>query len=82
MFTYNVLDKICLSFLTYIIVHINNHVIYVTNEVVILQHDCLFEQYTKDLNIPKQLAKCKLFIKSRKAHPYTKNCFGTLYCTK
>jgi hypothetical protein len=59
-----------------------NRVIYVTNEVLISQHDCVFEQCTNDLNIPKQLANCKLFTKFCKAHPYTKNCFGTLYCTK
>jgi hypothetical protein len=82
LFTYAVLNKIRLLSLTYGIVHINNHVIYVTNEVLISQHDCVFEQYTNDLNIPKQLANCKLFIKSCKAHPYTKSCFGSLYCTK
>jgi hypothetical protein len=81
LFTYTVLKKICLSFLTYGIVRINNRVIYVTIEVLISQHDCVFKQCTNDLNVPKQLANCKLFIKSCKAHPYTKNCFGTLYCT-
>jgi hypothetical protein len=53
MFTYAVLNEIRLSSLTYGIVHINNHVIYVTSEVVISQHDCVFERYTNDLNIPK-----------------------------
>jgi hypothetical protein len=78
MFTYAELNKIRLSSLTYGIVHIKNHVIYVTNEVVISQHDCVFEQYTNDLNIPKQLSNCKLFIKTCKMHPYTKSSFGTL----
>jgi hypothetical protein len=82
LFTYTVLNKIRLSSLTYGILHINNRVIYVTNEMLISQHGCVFEKRTNDLNIPKQLANCKLFIKSCKAHPYTNNCFGTLYCTK
>jgi hypothetical protein len=82
LFTYAVLNKIRLLSLTYGIVHINNHAIYVTNEVLISQHDCVFEQYTKDLNTPKHLANCKWFTKACKAHPYTKKCFATLYCTK
>jgi hypothetical protein len=48
LFTYAVLNKIRLLSLTYGIVHINNHVIYVINEVLISQHDCVFEQYTND----------------------------------
>jgi hypothetical protein len=56
MFSYAVLNKIRLSSLTYGIVHINIHVIYVTNEVVTSQHDCVFEQYINNLKIPKQLA--------------------------
>jgi hypothetical protein len=82
MFTYAVFKKIRLSSLPYGVIHINNLVIYGTNEVLISQHDCVFEQCTNDLNIPKELANCKLFIKSSKAHPYTNNCFSTLYCTK
>jgi len=42
-----------LSSLAYGIVCINKGVIYVTNEVVLSQHDCVFEQCTSDLNIPK-----------------------------
>jgi hypothetical protein len=82
LFTYAVLNKIHLSSLTYGIVLINNRVFYVTNEVLISQHDCVYEQCINDLNIPKQLANCKLFTKFCKAHPYTRNCFGTLHYTK
>jgi hypothetical protein len=64
LFTYAVLNKIRLSSLTYGIVHINNRVIYVTSEVLISQHDCVYEQCTNDLNVPKQLANCILFTKS------------------
>jgi hypothetical protein len=82
LFTYAVLNKMCLLSLNYGIVHINNNAIYVTNEVLISQHNCLFEQYINDLNITKHLANCKLLTKSCKVHPYTKNYFATLYCTK
>ena len=68
-FAYAVLNKIRLSSLTYGILCINKRVINVTNEVVISQHDCVFEQCTSDLNISKQLPNSKLCMKTCKAHP-------------
>jgi len=81
-FAYAVLNQMRLSSLTNGIVCINKRVIDVPNKMVISQHDCVYEQCTSDLNIPKRVANCKLVIKSCKAHPYRKSYFGTLYLTK
>ena len=47
-FAYAVLNKVRLSSLTYGIVFINKLIISVSNEVVISQHDWVFEQCTTD----------------------------------
>ena len=78
-FSYAVLNKIRFSYVTYGNLYINKRVIYVTNEVVISQHICAFEQCTIDLNIPKQLANCKLFMKSCKRIPSEKVI--SVHCT-
>jgi len=36
-------------------------VTYITNEVLTSKHDCMFERYTCDLELPKKLAGCTLY---------------------
>ena len=78
-FAYAVLNQMRLSSLTNGIVCINKRVIDVPNKMVISQHDCVYEQCTSDLNIPKRVATCKLYIKYCKARSY-ENVLST-YCT-
>ena len=61
IFTQSVLKKIQLSSLTYGIVCINKRVTYITNEVLTSKHDCVFERYTYDLDLPKKLSGCTLY---------------------
>ena len=44
--------KIQLSSLTYEIVNVNKRITYITDEVLISRHECLFECYTCDINLP------------------------------
>ena len=61
IFAQSILRKICLSSLAFGIVCIKKRVTYITNEVLTSRHDCVFERYTCDLELPKKLASCKLY---------------------
>jgi len=52
IFAESVLANMQLSSLTYGIVNFNKHVTYITNEVLTSRHDCLFERYTCELDLP------------------------------
>jgi len=81
IFAQSVLKKIGLS-LAYGIVSINKRVTYITNEVLTSKHDCVFEIYTCNLDLPKRLAGCKLYTQRCSAYPQKSYLFYILYCTK
>ena len=54
IFAQSLLKKICLSSLAFGIVCINKRVAYITNEVLTSRHDCVFESYTCDFELPKK----------------------------
>jgi len=56
IFAESVLANIQLSSLIYGIVNLNMNLTYITNEVLTLRHDCAFECYTCELDLPKKLA--------------------------
>jgi hypothetical protein len=78
IFAYDVLNKIRLSSLAYGTVSVHKCVTYVTNEVLTSRHDCVLERHTYDLDMPKVLVKCKLYIKYYSAHCY--KFFISTYC--
>jgi len=82
IFAENVLAKIQLSFLTYGIININKNITYITNEVLTSRHDCVFERYSCERDLPKKLASCTLY--TRYCSMYAKKTcpFYILYCTK
>ena len=45
IFAYSIINRICLSCLTYGVVCINNRVTCDTNEVLNSKHDCVIERY-------------------------------------
>jgi len=61
IFAQSILKKICLSSVAFGIVCINKRVTYITNEVLTSKHDCVFERYTCDMELPKKLAGCSLY---------------------
>jgi hypothetical protein len=63
IFAQSVLKKIQLFSVAYGIVSINKCVTYITNEVLTSNHDCVFQYYSYDLDLPKRLAGCT-FIRS------------------
>ena len=81
IFAQNVLNKINFSSLAYGIVSITKRVTYITNEVLTLKHDCVFEVYTCNLNLPKQPAGCMLYTQRCSAYPQKNYPFYILYCT-
>jgi len=82
IFAQSVLNKIRLSSLAYGIVSINKRLTYFTNKVLTSKHDCMFEVYTCNLDLPKRLAGCKLYIQTCSAYPHKNYSFYTLYCIK
>ena len=82
VFAENILSKMELSSLTYGIVKINKHITYINNEVLTSRHDCVFERYTCDLDLPKTLAGCNLYTKYCSMYPKNTCPFYILYCTK
>jgi len=66
-----------LSSLTYGIMCVHKRVTYITNEVLTPTHDCVFEDYTFDLDLAKRLADCKMYNQCCSAHPYN---FLSSYC--
>ena len=71
-----------LSSLAYGIVCINKRVTYITNDLLTSNHDCVFERYPYDLDLPKKLAGCTLY--TQYCYVYRKKTcpFYLLYCTK
>jgi len=67
--------------LAYGIVCTNKRVTCITNEVLTSRHDCVFERYTCDLDLPKKLAGRTLY--KRYCSMYLKKTcpFYILYCT-
>jgi len=63
IFAQSLLEKICLPSLAFGIVCINKRVIYIINEVLTSRHECVFDRYTCDLELPKKLADCKLYMR-------------------
>jgi len=55
------LKKMQLSSLDYGIVCINKRVTYKTIAVLMSKHDCVFECYTYDFDLPKKLPGCTLY---------------------
>jgi len=53
---YNAFIVACYRF-----VCMNKGVTYITNEVSTSRHNCVFDLFDIDLQLPKRLAKCKLF---------------------
>jgi len=82
IFAENVLAKIQLSSLTYGIVNINKRITYITNEVLTSIHDCVFERYTCELDLPKNLAGCRLYTRYCSMYPKKTCSFYILYSTK
>ena len=82
-FAQSVLKNMRLSSLVYGIVSINKRVTYITNQVLTSKHNCVFELFDINLNLPKRLANCTSFTQSCSKHPLH-NYFltVTLYCTK
>jgi len=69
-FAYPVLNTICfLSPLPYCIVSVHKCITCVTNKVLTSKHDCVLGKYTRDLDMPKRLANCKLYTKYSSVHP-------------
>jgi len=82
IFAQSVLKKICLSSLAFGIVCIKKRVTYITNKVLTSWHDCVFERYTCDLELPKKLAGCTMYTRYCSMY-HKKTCpFYILYCTK
>jgi len=77
-----ILAKIQLSSLTYGIVNINKHITYINNEVLTSRHDCDFERYTCELDLPKKLVGCRLYTRYCSMYPKKTCPFYILYCTK
>ena len=61
VFAESVLKKIQLPPLAYGIVTVDKRVTCITNEVITSRHDCVFERYTCDLELPKKVAGCTLY---------------------
>ena len=79
----SVLKKMRLSSLAYGIVCINKRVTYITNEVLTSRHNCIFELFGIDLQLPKRIANCKFFIQSCSEHPLCDYYPGSsVYSTK
>jgi len=81
IFAENVLAKIQLSSLTYGIVNIDQHITYISNEVLTSRHDCVFERYTCELDLPKKLPGCTLYTRYCSVYPKKTCPFYILYCT-
>jgi len=82
IFAESVLAKIQLSFMAYGIVNFNKHVTYISNEVLTLRRDCVFERYTCELDLPKKLAGCRLYTLYCSMYPKKTSPCYILYCTK
>jgi len=81
IFAESILVKIQPSSLTYGIVNFNKHVTYKTNEVLKSRHDCVFERYTCELDLPKKLSGCRLYTRYCSMYPKTLILF-ILFCAK
>jgi len=82
-FAQSVLKRMRLSSLAHGILCINKRVTYITNELLTSRHDCVFDLFDIDLQLPKRLANCKLFTRSCSEHPLCDYYPGsTIYCTK
>jgi len=79
VFAESISSKMELSCLTYGIVNVSKRITYITNEVLTLRHDCVFESYTCDLDLPKTLAGCTLYTKYCSMHPKKYCPFYILY---
>jgi len=80
IFAQSLLKKICLSSLAFGIVCINKRVAYITNEVLTSRHDCVFESYTCDFELPKKAGWLQIVTRYcivKKTCP-----FYMLYCSK
>jgi hypothetical protein len=63
-------------------VYINERVTYITNDVLTSKHDCVFERYTYDLDLPKKLTGFTLYTQYCSMY-HKKTCpFYILYCTE
>jgi hypothetical protein len=82
-FAYSVINQISLSCLAYGIVSIDNHVTYVTDEVLTSRHECVIKSYwyLSDFDVVKRLANCKYDKKSCLQHPYKNAPFSMSLCT-
>ena len=79
----NVLKGMRLSSPVYGIVCINKHVTYISNEVLTSTHDCVFDLFDIDLQLPKRIANCKLFTRSCSEQALCRYFpGGIVYCTK
>ena len=54
IFAQRVLKKIQQPSLAYDIVFINKRMTYISNELLASEHDCAFERYTHDMDLPKK----------------------------
>ena len=83
IFVQSVLKRMRLSSLAFGIVCINKRVTYITNEVLTSRHNCVFDLFDTDFQLPKRLSNCMLFTRSCSQHTL---CIyypgGIAYCTK
>jgi hypothetical protein len=61
VFAQNALSEMHISSLAYGIVCIKDRIAYVTNEVLTSKHECIFDDWATNLDIPRQLANCRLY---------------------
>ena len=71
-----------LSCLANVIVSINNRVTYITNELSNSKHEYVVGRYCSDLEKPKRLSNCKLYMKSFLSYLYKEFPFFVAFCTK
>ena len=81
IFAQSVLKRIQFSSLAYGIVIVNKHITCITNEKITSKHDCVFERYTCDLDLPKKLGGFTLYTRYCSMYHKKTYPFYMLYCT-
>ena len=83
-FTYDLINKTRLSSTAYVIVSVDNRVMYITKEVLASKHDCVLSDRCCCLKTPKLIANCKKFNSgnSLRLPHMTESYWHTLYCAK